>query len=243
MMEKQFNPVIKAVQSLRKLSLDIKSTNKEIQSCDQEIRQKIEDCGKLIATTNDSMVINLWIREKAKLMENSDALLDVLKKIEQKFNDKDASGLLEIWETHESYKNFVLENFVTMERMGSAIFVGDKMEKWESAWSDIKNSLHKILSISETYHLKLKVMEILEPDEIDSLTEDILKHIPWNYSDEEAYQFEQEYLVAYKEIKESQSKKKNLWDKILNALAGGIEETPAHRVQMRRWMDGEGDSV
>jgi len=243
MMEKQFNPVIKAVQSLRKLSLDIKTTNKEIQSSDTEIRQKIEDCGKQIATTNDSMVINLWIREKAKLIENSNALLKVLEKIEEKFKEKDASNLVGIWETHEEDKNLVLDNFATMERMGTAIFIDSNLEKWENLWEDIKNSLSKILSISETYHLKLKIMETLEPDEIDSLTEDILNHIPWNYSDDEAYQYEQEYLVAYNEIKESQSKKKNLWDKILNALAGGIEETPAHRVQMRRWMEGYGDNI
>lgn len=243
MMEKQFNPVIKAVQSLRKLSLDIKTTNKEIQTSDDEIRRKIEDCGKLITTTNDSMVINLWIREKAKLVENSNALLKVLEKIEEKFKEKDASSLVGIWETHEEYKNLVLDNFVTLERMGNTIFMDANLEKWEGIWKDIKTSLNKILSISETYHLKLKMMETLEPDEIDTLTEDILNHIPWNYSDEDAYQYEQEYLVAYGEIKELQSKKKNLWDKILHVLAGGIEETPAHRVQMRRWMDGEGDNV
>ncbi|WP_123966691.1 hypothetical protein [Chryseobacterium phosphatilyticum] len=242
-MEKQFNPVIKAVQSLRKLSLDIKTTNKEIQSNDTEIRQKIEDCGKQIAATNDSMVINLWIREKAKLIENSNALLKILEKIEEKFKEKEASGLIGIWETHEEYKNLVLDNFVVMERMGSTIFIDNNLEKWKGLWKDIRISLNKILSISETYHLKLKMMESLEPDEIDSLTEDILNHIPWNYSDEDAFKYEQDYLVAYNEIKESQSKKKNLWDKILNALAGGIEETPAHRVQMRRWMEGDGDNI
>ncbi|MBP2616133.1 hypothetical protein [Chryseobacterium jejuense] len=239
-MEKQFNPVIKAVQSLRKLSLDIKTTNKEIQSSDNEIRREIEDCGKLIATTNDNMIINLWIKEKAKLIENANALLKILEKIEEKFKKKETLGLTEVWETHEEYKNLVLDNFVTMERMGTAIFIDSNLEKWEGIWKDIKSSLNKILSISETYHLKLKMMEALKPDEIDDLTVDILNHIPWNYSDEDAFKYEQDYLVAYNEIKESQSKKKNLWDKILNALAGGIEETPAHRVQMRRWMEGEG---
>ncbi|UHO36851.1 hypothetical protein H5J24_13665 [Chryseobacterium capnotolerans] len=93
MMEKQLNPIIKAVQSLRKLAVDIKTTNKEIQSNDQKIRSRIEECGRLIATTKDSMVINLWIREKSKLTENSDTLLGILGKIEEKFRKK----MLLIW--------------------------------------------------------------------------------------------------------------------------------------------------
>nr|WP_315029717.1 hypothetical protein [uncultured Chryseobacterium sp.] len=240
-MEKKFNPVIKAVQSLRKLSLDIETTNKEIKSSNDEIRLKLEDCGKLITTTNDSGVIDLWIQEKSKLLDNSNALITILEKIEAKFKEKEASGLVEIWDTQEKSKNLVLDNFTTLEKMGEAIFIDANLEQWQSIWKDINTSLKKILSISETYHLKLKMMEKLEPAEIDALTQDIIDHIPWDYSDEEAYNYEKEYMTAYHEIKESQSKKKNLWDKILDVLAGGIEETPAHRVKMRRWLDGEGD--
>ncbi|WP_167386987.1 hypothetical protein [Chryseobacterium timonianum] len=242
-MEKQLNPIIKAVQSLRKLAVDIKTTNKEIQSNDQKIRSRIEECGRLIATTKDSMVINLWIREKSKLTENSDTLLGILGKIEEKFRKKDATDLVQIWYSHEEYKTMVLDNLMELERIGMAIFIDENLQKWDDNWKEIKSSLGKILSISETYHLKLKMMEALEPSEIDLLTMDILNHIPWNYSDDEACKYEHDYLLAYNELKESQSKKKNLWDKILNVLAGGVEETPAHRVQMRRWMDGEGDTV
>ncbi|ROI04661.1 hypothetical protein EGI16_08325 [Chryseobacterium sp. G0240] len=242
MMEKQLNPVIKAVQSLRKIAVDIKTTNAEIQSNDQKIRSRIEECGKLIATTNDSLVINLWIRQKSKLVENANTLLGILGRIEEKLRKKDTTDLVRIWTSHEEYKGMVLDNLIELERLGNAIFIDENLQKWEDNWKEIRSSLSEIISISDTYHLKLKMMEALKPDEIDELTMDILKHIPWNYSDNEAYQYEHEYMVAYNELKESQSRKKNLWDKILNALAGGVEETPAHRVQMRRWMDGEGDN-
>ncbi|WP_131329597.1 hypothetical protein [Chryseobacterium piperi] len=237
-MEKQFNPVIKAVQSLRKLSLDIKSTNKEIKESSDNAVQQIAEAGKLIATSNDSMVINLWIREKANVMENITVLFGILENIENKFNNKDTSNLTEIWEAHNHYRETVVAGLEKLKKIGDVIFVTENLQKWDGIWQIISLNVNKILSIAETYKLKLALMESLKPEEIDTLTMDILKYIPWNYSDDEAYKYEKEYLQAYNELKDSQSKKKSLWDKVLDVLAGGVEETPAHRVQMRRWMDG-----
>ncbi|MCT3914438.1 hypothetical protein HZQ04_00025 [Elizabethkingia anophelis] len=237
-MEQEFNPVIKAVQSLRKLALDIKSSNDEIRVEDDKIRRTLNQCGSMITLTNNGMLTNTWLREKAKLIENSNYLLEVLEMINKKLKEKDTRDLSAIWQQHEENKVLAMNNLTNLEQLGSFIFAGEKLKSWELAWEDISNSLRKILSIAETYKLKFDLMQELRPEEIDALTYDILRHIPFNYSDEQAHHYEQEYLAAYKEIQLSQSKKKTLWDKVLDVLAGGIEETPAHRVQMRRWMDG-----
>lgn len=238
MMENDFNPVIKAVQSLRKLSTDITLTNKEIVESNDEIMRQIAEAGKLIVVSNDSIIINLWVNEKAKLVENTIVLLGILKSIEDKFKNKDCTNLIEIWETHSHYKDVVLNILKELKKIGNIIFVSENLHKWEDIWKIVSVNINRILSISETYKLKLALMENLKPEEIDALTLDILKHIPWNYSDDEAYNYEKEYLKAYNELKESQSRQKSLWDKVLDVLAGGVEETPAHRVQMRRWMEG-----
>lgn len=237
-MEKEFNPVIKAVQRLRKLAVEIKSTNKEIQENDQVIRLKINEAGKIMAATNDSMAVNVWLREKSKLLENANELLGILINLEEKFKNKDTTELLEIWESRMYYEELVINSIDNLEKAGNLKFTGDDLKRWEDIWKDVSISLNKTLSIAETYHLKLKIMITLKPEEIDALTMDILKNIPVNYSDEDTVKYEKEYLQAYNEIKESQSKKKSVWDKVMDILAGGAEETPAHRVQMRRWMDG-----
>lgn len=241
-MEKEFNPVIKAVQSLRKLAVEIKSTNQEIRTSDNQIRVNIGECGKLIASTKDSMVINLWLREKALLLENSDHQLKILERIEEKFKNRDAVNLVEDWEMTDYYKGLIMTSMDQLKGAGDVIFVGENLQKWNHSWAEVFKALDNILSIAETYKLKLRMMETLEPGEVDALTMDIIQHIPLHYSDEEAHEYEKEYLEAYHELKESQSKKKNIWDKIMDILAGGVEETPAHRVQMRRWMEGAKDN-
>lgn len=241
-MEKEFNPVIKAVQSLRKLAVEIKSTNQEIRTNDNQIRVNIGECGKLIASTNNSMVINLWLREKALLLENSDHQLKILERIEEKFKNRDAANLVKDWEMTDYYKDLIMTSMDQLKEGGDVIFVGENLQKWNHHWAEVFKALDNILSIAETYKLKLRIMETLEPGEVDALTMDIIQHIPLHYSEEEAGEYEKEYLEAYYELKASQSKKKNLWDKVMDILAGGIEETPAHRVQMRRWMEGAKDN-
>lgn len=238
MMEKDFNPAIKAVQSLRKLSTDVRSGNKKIRESDNEIKRQIADAGKLIFSSNDSIVINLWVSEKMTLMENMTVLLEILQNVEDKFRNKDCSGLMEIWQSYTYYKKNVITGLRELKKIGVIILMLENLQKWATIWQLISENLDMILSTAETYKLKLAIMEVLRPEEIDDLTMDILKYIPWNYSDDEAYRYEKEYLEGYNGLKESQSTKKSLWDKVLDVLAGGVEEAPAHKVQMRRWMQG-----
>jgi hypothetical protein len=159
--------------------------------------------------------------------------------LENKFKNKDVTGLTDIWKTHVQYKDHVHKNLLQMQSLGNVIFMDEKLEKWNKLFAEIFEHEANILDVAKSYELKLRLMESLKPEEINELNMAILKHIPWDYTDDEASKYEKEYLQAYNELKEEQSKKKNLWDKIMDVLAGGAQETPAHRVQMRRWLEAE----
>ncbi len=83
------------------------------------------------------------------------------------------------------------------------------------------------------------MIEEYKPNQVDDMTDAILKYIPLNYSITEADKYEKEYLQAYQELKKEVSQKKYLWDKFLDILAGGTQQTPAQRVMMQRWVNGE----
>ncbi|WP_345989562.1 hypothetical protein AAEU33_18495 [Chryseobacterium sp. Chry.R1] len=234
MMEKDFNPVIKAVQNLRKLSTDITLTHKEIVEGNDGIIKKIDEAGELIVLFNDCIIINLWLNEKAKLLENIIVLLGILRSIEDKFINKDRSNLLEIRQAYNHYKDVVINILIEMQNVGNSIFTAENLQKWDSIWEIISKNLNRILSTSESYKLKLTLMEKLEPDEIDALTLDILKYIPWSYPDSEDQNYERQYAEAYDELNQSLSEKKNVWNKVLSVLAGGMDETSAHRLSIKR---------
>jgi hypothetical protein len=237
MEQDNFNPVIVAVQNLRRMASEIKSENTKILEQDGGIIKNIEEAGKMLI--NDETARNEWVKLKTELMLNVNELRGIMTNLENKFKNNDVTGLTDIWKIHVQYKDHVHKNLLQMQSLGNVIFMDEKLEKWNKLFAEIFEHEANILDVAKSYELKLRLMESLKPEEINELNMAILKHIPWDYTDDEASKYEKEYLQAYNELKEEQSKKKNLWDKIMDVLAGGAQETPAHRVQMRRWLEAE----
>jgi histone deacetylase complex regulatory component SIN3 len=77
------------------------------------------------------------------------------------------------------------------------------------------------------------------PLEIDAIANNILAHLPADYSIEEIKEYEKDYLIALDEVKKEFSEKKNLWDTFLDILAGGTHQSPSEKVMMTRWIEGE----
>ena len=156
-----------------------------------------------------------------------------------KIKKKDASNVSENWEKHPAYSDKIEEIFNKLDNLGKKALPENKMADWNSLWRNINAAHQTIKNEANAVGTQLRLIETNSPDEVDKLTETILKHIPMKYSSQEAHEYTDEYMKAYEDIKKEASKKKNLWDKFLDILAGGAEQTPAQRVMMQRWVNGE----
>ncbi len=235
----EFNPIIKAVQTIKKLVVDVKKGHQQIVENGKKVRNHLQECGVLFASVNDKNLTEIWLAKKQTFLETTDKIGELFTEIETKLKNRDASKLSEIWEKFSVYKTILNHNFQEMKDLGEIVFIDENLEKWNSVWNEIFLLATENFSIAETHTLKLAMIEKLKPEEIDELTQEILNHLPYNYTDEEAHQYEQDYIKAYNELKAMREGKKNLWDKILDILAGGLQETPAQRVKMMRWIENE----
>lgn len=237
----KFNPVIKSVMTIRKTVNEIGNIESDILELDKEILDLIEEAGKSII--NEKGLTDIWLQEKGILVENVTLLRERLNVLSQKLRNKEAYGLTELWNSYKTNVETIQQKLSDMDHLGKVVFVDNKLQNWNETWKKIRENLEKILDIAETVNIKLSLIEQLKPEEIDEITQEVLKYMPKNYTIEEAYTYEKDYIQAYNELKQEASKKKNLWDKFLDILAGGIQETPAHRVQMRRWMEGDSEDT
>ena len=235
--KEQYDLVVKSVVTIRKMVLKISDNKSHIVELHEGILEGLEEAGKQIAPQKD--LADLWISEKKDIITSTSFLINLLDKLDEKFKNKDVSGLTEIWEQGKNDAVIIQSKFTEMKKLGEVIFSNENLKAWHLIWRRISDNANEILDIGETISLKLSMIEKMAPQEIDELTKDIVKHIPLNYSLEEAHKYEEDYLQAYEELKSEATKKKNLWDKFMDVLAGGIKETPAHRVMMRRWMEGD----
>ena len=114
------------------------------------------------------------------------------------------------------------------------------MTRGMSAKAQLQDLLTQ-LGKRSAYFTKDQIVAELRAVDADALTTTILHHIPHRYSIAEAERYERDYLDAMEAIKTETGKKANLWDRVLNIIAGAIpfEESPAERVMMQRWVDGE----
>ncbi|MCB9179693.1 MAG: hypothetical protein H6590_09765 [Flavobacteriales bacterium] len=101
--------------------------------------------------------------------------------------------------------------------------------------------LDAIRGLCTAAYFKARLVTELRAVDADALTTTILHHIPHRYSIAEAERYERDYLDAMEAIKTEAGKKANLWDRVLNIIAGAIpfEQSPAERVMMQPWVDGE----
>jgi len=77
------------------------------------------------------------------------------------------------------------------------------------------------------------------PLQIDEIANNILAQLPDDYSVEDINNYEKDYLIALSQVKKEFSENKNVWDTFLDILAGGTHQSPAEKVMLMRWIEGE----
>ena len=237
--KEEFNPVLRAVTAIRHLAIGLKTNWTDL----KEIGKKIDDTTSLLTAKieefgNQSTQLKLE-SELGRLQENKKELKTILDSAIQSINKREAISLSSNWENSKAYSQAIRTNIEIIHNLGTDCLPENETERWKELHGQVLNQMNDIKNISEACGLQLLMIEKYKPEEVDELSNEILKHVPINYSIEEVDTYERDYLKAYEEIKNEASKKKNLWDKFLDVLAGGVQQTPAQRVMMQRWVEGE----
>lgn len=239
MQEQNFNPVIEAVVSIRHLAISLTENWTIMKKSGTSIQNNLEQASNLVNDYAKTSTKENWQLKLSEYHENLDFLKQILNTAIEKIKAKNASGLFEEWEKRHEYGKTVSTKLRDLEAIGSAVMPENTKESWTLLWEAIHDSHDKIQNEAEACSMQLKMIEVYRPNEIDELTDTILKNIPIKYTKAEAHKYADEYMKAYEAIKAEALQKKNLWDKFLDILAGGIQQTPAQRVMMQRWVDGE----
>lgn len=239
MENKNFNPAIEAVTSIRHLAFGISNKWSVMKTTGKKLEKELTQLSTLVNQFGNVDTNQQWESEKNKYQYNLNELKRILSFSIDKIQQKTADGLTDTWNSYIEFSDGITQNLAIMKSIGKAVLPENEVELWEERWSSIENAHQQIKNEAAACSLQLQLIENSQPGEIDELTDTILKHIPLKYSVEEAEEYHQEYMEAYEAIKKEASQKKSLWDRFLDVLAGGAQQTPAQRVMMQRWVNGE----
>lgn len=244
MKEENFNPEINAIVSIRHLAMGVSKKWVNIKTIGNTLNNELTLANEFINLYGSSKTIENWNDFKLNYQTNLASLKKVLDTTVEKIKTRNTYEISEDWNSYKQFSNEVLESLKSMHRLGTDVIPENKNEAWELSWDKIYLAHEHINNEAKACSFQLELMEAYQPEEISEMTDTILKHIPLNYSIEAANKYQKEYLEAYAALKKEASQKKNLWDRFLDLLAGGTQQSPAQRVMMQRWVNGEkGDNT
>ncbi len=239
MERKEFNPIIEAVVSIRHYAIAVSNNWSTMKAIGAVLKDDVEKATDLIQDHGSNGTKAQWSKELIEYYGAKSQLLDIMNNIISKIKAKSAQGLLDHWNKYPGYVSKMESSYERMKEMGFTAVSKNKKGEWAELWNSIYAAHTKMGQEAVAIGIQLELMEQHGPEEVDELSDTILKHIPIRYSREEAHKYTDEYMEAYEQLKKEASQKKNLWDKFLDVLAGGTQQTPAQRVMMQRWVDGE----
>jgi len=235
----QYNPKLRAILSIRNIVKGLQSNWMSMDKIGSNLDSILKNASSLFQAHASTEAGDNWNTEVDKLYQNVSALKEILSFVTEQIRKKEAENLVSIWQSFQSFSDGISESFSILEKKGLATLPQDQHENWQDIWAGARSNHTLIRSHAEACSLQLKMIEKYKPEEVDELTNTILRHIPSNFTLADADLYEKDYSQAYEAIKQEASKQKNLWDKFLDILAGGVEQSPAERVMMQRWIDGE----
>src|SRR5690606_38242432 len=102
-----------------------------------------------------------------------------------------------------------------------------------------KETLPEIKLNAQGVRLVLQFMAKYTPAQLEKIARIILETIPEGYTFKDARDYEAAFLKSMREFQKEFERQDNLWDSILEILAGGVHPSPSERVMLEKWIDGE----
>jgi len=241
MVTQEINQKLRDAIKLRHLVDAISENWQELSSVKKRVLSNLDVATKYIETYGSESAKEAYHTKTLLIKSNIEQVEKILNQASSVLRGESNDTMSIHWDSLQSSLTSVEEVFLYMENFDESYFRQGNYNDWLNIWWVIKSNLYIVKGVSNSSFIQLKMMENFNKVELDALTKNILKNIPRSFSLIDADKYEKEYLAAMDAIEKEANAKDNLWDKFLNLLAGAVpfKQTPAERVMMQRWLEGE----
>jgi gas vesicle protein len=209
-----------------------------------EIEEKLEEFHKsalaIIEAHSSTKSQEKWKNGLKEMNSSLKAINEVLNSAKEKVKNHDRSDSLALWKQFKLHLDNLKVGNKNLEDLGFEILPESEHIHWRKDVCNFEDTiLPLIVSHAKACKTELQMIEKYTPKEIDNVTQIILDHVPEDFNFEEADKYEKDYRLAFEDFKKEFSPEKNLWDTLLDIVAGGTHQPPSERVMMKRWLEGE----
>ncbi|OBS11370.1 hypothetical protein ATE49_10645 [Elizabethkingia miricola] len=218
--------------TLRKDLTDILGALKELENLNKQAKD--------ILSLHSSTEVNQQCENTLSIIGNNLAYVEEqIFYIKENIVEKNRLNSYIFWQQNQYYIEKITIDYKHIETLGFQILPKEGKLYWRINICDIQNEFFTlIIALINVCMGELKYIEAQTPARISNITSNIMHNIPGNYTFQQAKKYEKEYLKALVIYKTEFNKKRNLWDRLLDILAGGAHQSPREHVMLDRWING-----
>ena len=237
---KGYNPGLKALLSIKKNTATLETVYTEVLQIESELYE-LNKKGLVIIEANVSPEDTIcWKSVLQEVNKAVSGINDILTAAKEKITLKEKDGYSDLWKQLSLHIAALKCHTKNAANSGLAILPEAIRPVWEREFVKPETTLvESHIAAVESCRVLVQVIERYTPDELNSLTQIIVDHVPADFTYEEAKEYQNDYHKALGNFKNEFKKDKNLWDKFLDILAGGTHQLPSEGAMMERWLDGE----
>jgi hypothetical protein len=116
MEDKNFNPVINAVVSIRQLAFGVSNKWSVMKNTGKKLEEELLQLSSLVIQNTDSETIQEWESEKNKYQYNLSELRRIVSYVIEKINTKSTNGIIKSWNSYPEFSNGIYKTLSKMKQ-------------------------------------------------------------------------------------------------------------------------------
>lgn len=212
----------------------------QLMKTEEDLDKMNKTASAIIEASHSSELSDKWEITLKEIKSSILSINKVLNLAKDRVAKQDRTDFSIFWQQLDADIDKLKQAYIITGGLGLEKLPEAEQIAWEKNFSYFENTiLPAIVSHVETCKVELQMIEKYSPEELNQMAQDIFAYIPEDFSFEEADKYERDFLKGLADYEKEFSSNKNWWDTFLDILAGGTHQSPAERVMMQSWVEGE----
>lgn len=235
-----YNPQLRTLLSIRDFGTGLEAYKSKVLSSTQKLIHTYEDGILILEAEANQDFKNEWVELINEVRVHSNHLNQYLETAEEKSTQNRDFPFKGLWKEFEDRLKMLKESSQKFENLGAKALPKERKEYWEKNICIFeKTVLPEIELNAKAVKLVLQFKARYTPQELDKISKVIIETMPEGSTFKDAKEYEAAFLKAMREFQKEFEAQDNLWDTIMEILAGGVHPSPSERVMFNKWIDGE----
>lgn len=235
-----YNPQLRTLLSIKDFGTGLENYKDKVQESTQRLVQTYENGTVILEAEGNRDYQKEWSEYLNEVRVHANQLNQYLTIAKERSEQSHDFPFKELWKEFEDRLKMLKESSQKFENTGAKALTAEKKEKWGNEFEVFESDIEpEIVRYGKGVKLILQFMVRYTPQELEKIAQIIEETTPKGATAKEEKDYEAAFLRYLRQYQKEFEKKDNLWDTIMEILAGGVHPSPSERVMLQKWMNGE----